>query len=325
MIDVALRYALEQTAVPAGRTLWLYGEPLPEFAPADVYHPRRNLADVLQRKGHRVVSDVAEIGSDYDAVFVSCPQQHEEVEGLLALAIERSRGFVMAVAPNDAGGSRLRGMMEAFGVSVESVGKSHCRVVWTAAVSAADPSRVKESLLHLAPRPLVLGGREWWTVPGIFGWDQIDPGSRLLVDHLPDDISGRVADFGCGYGYISARLARDHAGIRQIDAIDIDRRAVACCARNNGEKVNAVWEDLRSKKGEAIYNTVVMNPPFHSGKGEDVGLGQLFIQKGWESLRPRGRLFLVANRHLAYEKVVPGLTLVHQGEGYKILTARAEA
>ncbi|SDT86425.1 16S rRNA m(2)G 1207 methyltransferase [Verrucomicrobium sp. GAS474] len=324
MIAIALAYALEQTAAPRGRTLWLYGEPLPDYAPADVYHPRKNFAEALQKKGHRVVSDVAEIGRDYDAVFVTCPQQHEEVEGLLALALDRSRGFVMAVAPNDAGGTRLRGMLEAFGVPVESVGKSHCRVAWTGAAPEADRQKVEAAQLHLALRPLVLGGREWWTVPGIFGWDQLDPGSRLLMDHLPDDISGRVADFGCGFGYLSARLARDHQGIRQIDAFDIDQRAVTCCARNNGEKVNAVWDDLRSRKVEAIYNTVVMNPPFHSGKGTDLGLGQLFIQKAWESLRPRGRLFLVANQHLAYEKVVPGLTLVKLGGAYKILTTRAE-
>ncbi len=320
MIEAAVRYALDKIAVPAGRTLWLYGEP--SFAVGDVYHPQRDEADLLQRKGHVVYSDHEELGRDYNAVFLNCPKQHDEAEGLLALALDRSRGFVMCVARNDAGGNRLRRMMEAYGVPVESLAKSHCQIVRTEASSKADRTLLSQNLLHLAPRPKVMDGEEWWTVPGIFNWNQIDPGSRLLMQHLPADLSGSVADFGCGYGYISAMLARHHPAIRQIDAYDLDARAIFCCARNGGEKIKPTWQDIKKLSAGPLYDAVVMNPPFHAGKDENVDLGRTFIIKALETLRPRGRLFLVANRHLPYEKVVPGLTHLYQGEGYKILMTR---
>jgi 16S rRNA (guanine1207-N2)-methyltransferase len=313
---------LNQIAVPAGRTLWLYGEP--DFPAGDVYHPRHDQARRLELEGHTVFSDYEKLERNYDAVFVHGPKQHEEAEGLLALALDRSKGFVLAVAPNDAGGTRLRGMMEAFGVPVESLGKSHCKVVWTLAALEADRAVVARKLSQLAPRPVPMEGEAWWTVPGLFSWNQIDPGTRLLLEHLPPDLSGNIADFGCGYGYIAAMLARRYPAIQHIDAYDVDARAVACCARNTGgTKVKAIWQDLATWHATPLYDAVVMNPPFHTGKNEDVGLGQLFVEKAWASLRPGGRLFLVANRHLAYEKAAPGLASIYEGDGYKILTARA--
>jgi 16S rRNA (guanine1207-N2)-methyltransferase len=64
-----------------------------------------------------------------------------------------------------------------------------------------------------------------------------------------------------------------------------------------------------------------MNPPFHQGKHADTSLGAQFIRQAHASLKRGGRLFLVANRHLAYERVVPGLSVLHEEGAYKILTA----
>ncbi len=205
----------------------------------------------------------------------------------------------------------------------EHLSKNRTRVVWTAQAQQASRNGIRQNLAHLAFRPVVMEGEEWWSVPGLFGWNKIDPGSRLLLQHLPKDLSGKIADFGCGYGYLSVMLARYHPALQAIDAYDVDARAVVCCTRNGGAKVNAHWQDIGMLSAKRVYDAVVMNPPFHSGKEENLALGRTFIVKAWESLKPGGRLFLVANRHLSYEKVVPGLTILFEGEGYKIMTGRA--
>jgi 16S rRNA (guanine1207-N2)-methyltransferase len=166
-------------------------------------------------------------------------------------------------------------------------------------------------------------GKEWWSVPGLFGWDKIDPGSRLLLEHLPSDIAGKVADFGCGYGYLSVQLEQRYDAIQAIDAFDVDARAVTCCKRNGGEKIHPLWQDIRTLPESRRYDAIIMNPPFHAGKTEIQALGISFIHKAWRCLKPGGRLFLVANRHLAYEQTVPGLTLIVEAEGYKVLSGRA--
>ena len=70
---------------------------------------------------------------------------------------------------------------------------------------------------------------------------------------------------------------------------------------------------------------VVMNPPFHDGGIEDQTLGQSFIRRAAEALRPGGVCWLTANRHLPYEAVMKPLfrriALKDEAEGYKIYEA----
>ena len=306
----AIAYALEHTDIPAGKKLWLYGRPRPGD---DHYQPWHS---VTTPQAYR---DLADIPGRYEAILIDCPKHHEETQGLLAWALRRSDGFVMAAAANDAGGNRLKKMLEAYGVETHMLSKHHCRVVWTGEAAKADTARIQAALSNLAPRLLSLGGYNWWTVPGLFGWNKIDAGSALLLEYLPQDLHGAVADFGCGYGYVSVMMEQRFPGIARIDAFDANARAVACCARNTGTKVMAHWQDIRSLPVQKRYDAVVMNPPFHSGKGEDTMLGRDFIAKAWECLLPEGQLWFVANRHLPYEHTVPGLRVVHETNLYKII------
>jgi 16S rRNA (guanine1207-N2)-methyltransferase len=47
---------------------------------------------------------------------------------------------------------------------------------------------------------------------------------------------------------------------------------------------------------------VVMNPPFHTGRDADPALGVGFIGAAARMLSPAGVLWLVANRHLPYDR-----------------------
>jgi 16S rRNA (guanine1207-N2)-methyltransferase len=77
--------------------------------------------------------------------------------------------------------------------------------------------------------------------------------------------------------------------------------------------------DVNMLPGQRQYDAVVMNPPFHSGKKEDIALGESFIRAAWNSLKRGGRLFFVANRHLPYEKIIPDLGSLYEGGGFKII------
>ncbi len=75
-----------------------------------------------------------------------------------------------------------------------------------------------------------------------------------------------------------------------------------------------------------IYDTVIMNPPFHEGRVTDVSLGQAFIAAAASRLKPGGRLLMVANRQLPYETTLKGLfknvTLLEEANGFKIFDAK---
>ena len=152
-----------------------------------------------------------------------------------------------------------------------------------------------------APRP-VAGGLV--TVPGIFSADGIDPGSALLADCLPETLGARVADLGAGWGYLAHR-ALTRESIEVLHLVEADYDALDCARRNlRDPRARFHWEDATRWRPDAALDTVICNPPFHSGRSPDPGLGRAFIRAAAGMLSPRGQLFLVANRHLPYEAVV---------------------
>jgi 16S rRNA (guanine1207-N2)-methyltransferase len=163
-----------------------------------------------------------------------------------------------------------------------------------------------------------------WTWPGVFSWNRRDPGSTLLEQNLPS-LGGRGADFGCGIGTL-ARAILASPKVEHLAMLDIDRRAVEMAARNiDDSRAELRWADIRSGTELKGLDFVVMNPPFHDGGAEDQSLGQTFIRRAAEALRPGGVLWLVANRHLPYEAVLKTLFKrvmpKIEANGYKIYEA----
>ncbi|NRA40315.1 MAG: methyltransferase, partial [Planctomycetes bacterium] len=71
-----------------------------------------------------------------------------------------------------------------------------------------------------------------------------------------------------------------------------------------GEKINGNAESDTDSDAEVSddYDLVLLNPPAHSGKDQDLSLARIMFQQAWKKLSVGGRLFLVANRQLPYEK-----------------------
>ena len=139
------------------------------------------------------------------------------------------------------------------------------------------------------------------TAPGVFSADGVDPGSAALADALPISLTGRVADLGAGWGYLSARaLAGD--GITRLDLIEADHAAVVAARVNvTDARAQVIWADATTFAPDAPYDAVLCNPPFHEIRRADPSLGRRFISAAAAMLTPRGVLWLVANRHLPYE------------------------
>ncbi|QDY68638.1 class I SAM-dependent methyltransferase [Qingshengfaniella alkalisoli] len=153
-------------------------------------------------------------------------------------------------------------------------------------------------------------GREWTkvggyvTAPGVFSADGIDPGSDLLADALPDDVSGYGADLGAGWGYLSAKLLRSR-GVAKLDLVEASHLALSAARLNvTDERAAFHWADATSWTASGRLDFVVTNPPFHTGRKAEPELGKAFIRSAAKLLKPSGRLFLVANRHLPYEAIL---------------------
>lgn len=146
----------------------------------------------------------------------------------------------------------------------------------------------------------------WMTAPGVFSADEIDPASQILIENLPADISGRVADFGAGWGYLAGEIASRIHGVCHVDLYEADFEALEAAKSNLAERAKATeagffWCDLIAEQVTRRYDAIVMNPPFHAGRAADPALGAAFVASAAKALKPGGRLFLVANRPLPYE------------------------
>lgn len=281
---------------------------------------------------YKSVEPTLDRSKKYQNILCEIPKQKEAAFYMLALGLNQmeENGLLLAVASNDAGGKRLEKWFTDFGLSPQSTSKQKCRIVW-ARKGNINQSVVEEYLALGQPKKLTLGDQVYTTQAGVFGWDKIDIGSALLLDYLPEILSGVGADFGCGYGYLSHQiLARQHK-IKKLYAFDADYNALECAKENlkNYEKdieISYGWEDLTkipvlSEK----LDWVVMNPPFHDGKNTSSVLGEKFIETAAATLKKEGVLYMVANAHLPYERALQNhfssITKVAEEKGFKIFIA----
>jgi len=272
--------------------------------------------------GATVLTDI-DPGS-IDEMIMYAPENTRERRYMLAHALLalKADGRLYTLAPNNKGGTRLAKDLAAFGCDVDVGHRRHHRMAQCA--RPANLLNIDIALEEGAPRQEP--GLGLWTQPGLFSWNRIDPGSALLLRHLPP-LSGRGADFGCGYGLL-ARSVLEKGGCSELTLIDIDRRSLDMAARNvPGDRIKTLWADIRTH-GQIPYDLdfVVMNPPFHDGGAEDRALGRAFIEKAAAVLRPGGALWMTSNRHLPYEDPLKAMFTnveqVAQERGYKIHMAQ---
>ncbi len=142
------------------------------------------------------------------------------------------------------------------------------------------------------------------TAPGVFSADGIDPASGLLGQALPAKLGKHVIDLGAGWGYLSA-LVLTRSEVEQLDIVEADAIALDCARQNLSDpRARFHWADATGWAPEMRADTIVMNPPFHTGRSADPSLGRAFVTAAAQMLTPSGQLWMVANRHLPYERTL---------------------
>ncbi len=229
----------------------------------------------------------------YDMALVCLPRARAAAQDLIVQALEVTDGPVLVDGAKTSG---IDGLFRAARARAEvegPVAKAHGKLF---TLQGADRATFAD--WRAGPQRLASG---FVTRPGVFSADGPDPGSVLLAQALPEALPGRVADLGAGWGWLGAQaLARD--GVTDLHLVEADHASLQCARENLADaRVRFHWADARRFRPEAPLDAVVMNPPFHSDRRGDPGLGTAFIAAAAGMLAPRGALWLVANRHLPYE------------------------
>lgn len=304
---------------------------LARFGPMNTQQHFAPFAHTLEKSGYSVSSEPP---SDqlFDAVLVLGTKNVQETRFMMAQAFSvlRDNGLLVIAAANDAGGKRLAKDMKSLGLETEEDSKHKCRVVWARKTLDMNGARCAEWLEKGSLQPVLDGA--FLSQPGLFSWDRADTGSLLLLETLQSaEIKGRGADFGCGYGFLSVSLLRARMGLKSLDYIDADHRAVKACGANITQtgfagETKGIWHDLTLPLPDKLqYDFIVMNPPFHEGKKTLAVIGQAFIKNAHTALKRGGTLYMVANAHLPYEDILAACfrkcDKIEEKQGFKIFKA----
>ncbi len=137
------------------------------------------------------------------------------------------------------------------------------------------------------------------TDAGVFSKGEVDTGTRLLLEALPEEMHGDILDLGCGWGVIGISIARKWPETR-VTMADVNTRALDLSrenAKRNGADVICLESDgMDALQGKA-FDAVVTNPPIRAGKQV---IYKMFADAA-KSLKPGGALYLVIRKQQGAE------------------------
>ena len=254
----------------------------------------------------------------YALTILCLPRAKAEARVALASILPLSGGTVIVDGQKTDGVESVLKQLRKLGDVGEVVVKAHGKLF-------AFSGDVPADWAAKAGRVPRADGPPYETAPGVFSADGIDPGSAALVAALPVDLKGHVIDLGAGWGYLADALL-DRPKITRLDLVEADYAALEAARINvTDPRASFHWADALRFASEPADH-VVTNPPFHTGRSADPALGQNFIKAAARLLRPKGRLWLVANQHLPYERTLDEtfgeVTVLAQTNGFKVTLAQ---
>ena len=241
----------------------------------------------------------------FDWIILTLPRQ----KALLQMLLECAKGLLTPGGSLWLAGENKAGIKSSDKLLKKHFGKvqkldnaRHCTLFEATDASADKPFNSSDYLEVWQANPNG-ANLQVASYPGVFAHGRLDAGSALLLETLvKQDIEGSVLDFGCGSGVIGATLA----ALPQVDVTFLDTSALALYACEQTLSLNGLNGTLLPSDGlasvETRFDLIISNPPIHSGVKTDNHLSMQLLENIEKHLQPGGRLVIVANRHLPYEK-----------------------
>jgi 16S rRNA (guanine1207-N2)-methyltransferase len=326
-----LFYPFEAEALPLprkdARVLFLGAEPgfrLPAGFEAALHIVQgfRPHFRTLQASGYAVTPRAE--GAGFDMALVLAGRHRGQNELRIAEAIERTvpGGLIAVAGGKEDGIDSLRKRIDALAPLEGHLPKHHGVAFWFRRTGTEAAATLRAG----NPDLVVEGGFK--TKPGMFSFDRVDAGSKLLAASLPGDLRGSIADFCAGWGYLAADVLQRSQSLVALDLYEADFEALEAARLNVHGAIEPrfFWIDLLTEAVERRYDAIVMNPPFHRSRAAEPEIGVGMIRAASKALKPGGRLFMVANRQLPYEEVLAAAFASHaelaRDGMFKVFSAR---
>lgn len=249
------------------------------------------------------VNQTSELAGSYAAVLIQIPKTLALLEDQLAGLQGKLTADCLVLA-----GAMIKHLPRAAGDLLEKhIGPVQASLaVKKARLLQANP-RPQDSLPVPAPHRYRLPEQDLELVnhAGIFSRDGLDLGTRLLLQHLPQELGNKtVADLGCGNGVLALACARLNS---DAHFVLVDESHAAVRSARDSWQLNMGNRPAEIRAADGLYeqaaaslDLVLCNPPFHQQQAMNDFLALRMFRQAHRALKPGGELLLVGNRHLGY-------------------------
>ncbi|PMH41214.1 16S rRNA methyltransferase [Vibrio sp. 10N.286.49.B3] len=250
-------------------------------------------------------------GAEFDAetkadmVLLYWPKAKAEAEFLLAMLMAKlgENTEIVVIGENRSGVKSIEKMFKDYGIVKKYDSARRCSFYWGQCTTTPKAFNLQEWFktytVNINNQDLIIK-----SLPGVFSHGEFDIGSQLLLDSLPK-LSGKVLDFGCGAGVLSAVMASNNPDA-ELELCDISAFAVASSQATlaaNGLKGRVFASDVYSDTGKH-YQFIISNPPFHSGLETSYSATETLLAQAPQRLVRSGTLMIVANSFLKYQPII---------------------
>jgi 16S rRNA (guanine1207-N2)-methyltransferase len=271
--------------------------------------------------------------AEFDQAVVFVPKSKELLNYILHNLVSRLAvgASIFLVGEKKGGVERAAKQLQPYGQAIKLDSARHCQM-WQLTTDKTVTAKPLAEWAQVYNVPTPAGELSICALPGVFSQNRLDIGTGVLLPYLKQVTSGKIADFGCGAGVISAYLSKLNPKNR-IFALDVDAFALAS-TRMTFEKNNLPLEQLEIKAVTGIedaplfLHAIVSNPPFHQGIQTDYNASETLCKTARRHLKSGGELWIVANRFLNYplliEQSFSQCTTKADQQGFKVLFANTQ-
>ncbi|MCO8045773.1 methyltransferase [Acinetobacter bohemicus] len=270
---------------------------------------------------------------EFDQAVIFVPKSKELLNYLIHnLAVQLKQGSsIFLVGEKKGGVERAAKQLQAYGKAIKLDSARHCQL-WQLTLDCAVEAKTLADWAQTYTVPTPKGELTVCALPGVFSQNRLDVGTAVLLPYLNQVSSGKIADFGCGAGVMSAYLAKLNPENR-IFALDVDAFALAS-TQMTFEKNQLSPQQLEIKAISGIedaplfLHAIVSNPPFHQGIQTHYDASENLCKTARRHLKSGGELWIVANRFLNYPTLIEQsfgqCTVKTDQSGFKVLFASTQ-
>ena len=270
---------------------------------------------------------------EFDQAIIFVPKAKELLNYVLHnLAARLKAGSsIFLVGEKKGGVERAAKQLQPYGKAVKLDSARHCQF-WQVHLENTVTAKPLAEWAQRYTVPTPQGELTICALPGVFSQNHLDVGTAVLLPYLSQVTAGKIADFGCGAGVISAYLAKLNPKNR-IFALDVDAFALASTQmtfeQNQLEPEQIEIKAVRGIEDAPLFlHAIVSNPPFHLGVHTDYTASETLCKESRRHLKSGGELWIVANRFLNYPTLIEQnykrCTVKADQEGFKVLFASTQ-